>query len=156
MSLDVQTLEHVRATLIDLAIRFGPRLVVAILILIAGAFVSRAVARRVVKKAAVYGVKEAVKASNPLVEIGLDVAGVAWEATESADTRCWGLLPEKIQVFRIELPAGEHHLTLQAMGRQGQYCGGAEQTTIRIADGHNTYLLANFPTGRLAGRLVAR
>ena len=38
--------------------------------------------------------------------LALDVAGVVWEATESADTRCWGLLPDKIQVMRLELPAG--------------------------------------------------
>ena len=44
----------------------------------------------------------------------LNAAGVVWEATESADTRCWGLLPEKIQVLRIELPAGQHQLSLQA------------------------------------------
>ena len=31
---------------------------------------------------------------------------MAWEASEAADTRCWGLLPDKIQVLRIELPAG--------------------------------------------------
>lgn len=47
MSLDANTLEHVRATLIDLAIRFGPKLVVGILILIAGIVVGRAAARRV-------------------------------------------------------------------------------------------------------------
>jgi small conductance mechanosensitive channel len=39
------TVEHVKATLLDLAIRFGPRLLVAILILIAGAMVSGGVAR---------------------------------------------------------------------------------------------------------------
>ena len=39
------TIEHVKTTLLDLAIRFGPRLLVAILILIAGALVSRGLAR---------------------------------------------------------------------------------------------------------------
>jgi small conductance mechanosensitive channel len=47
MSLDVQTLDHVRGTLIDLAIRFGPKLLVAILIMVAGALISRAVSRRI-------------------------------------------------------------------------------------------------------------
>jgi len=47
MSLDANTLEHIRATLIDLAIRFGPKLVVGILILVAGVVVGRAAARRV-------------------------------------------------------------------------------------------------------------
>ena len=43
-----------------------------------------------------------------MTSVALDIAGIAWEATEAADTRCWGLLPEKIQVLRIELPAGRH------------------------------------------------
>src|SRR5581483_3625149 len=41
----MNTIEHVKATLLDLAIRFGPRLLVAILILIIGALVSRGVSR---------------------------------------------------------------------------------------------------------------
>jgi small conductance mechanosensitive channel len=39
------TIEHVKATVLDLAIRFGPRLLVAILILIVGVFVGRGVSR---------------------------------------------------------------------------------------------------------------
>jgi small conductance mechanosensitive channel len=46
MTMDVQTLDHVRATLIDLAIRFGPKLLVAILILIVGSMISRGLSRR--------------------------------------------------------------------------------------------------------------
>src|SRR5688500_3440388 len=42
-----------------------------------------------------------------LAGLGFDALGVAWEATENADTRCWSLLPDKIQVVRLELPAGE-------------------------------------------------
>ena len=45
--------------------------------------------------------------------------GVAWEATEAADTRCWGLLPDRIQVLRVELPAGTHQLALAAVGPYG-------------------------------------
>jgi hypothetical protein len=114
------------------------------------------VARRVVKKAAVYAAKEAVapKGNNLLVEIGLDVAGVAWEATESADTRCWGLLPEKVQVLRLELPAGQHQLALEPVGPRGTSQGPAAMATVRIDDGRNTYVLAGFPSGRLAGQVV--
>jgi small conductance mechanosensitive channel len=41
----IATIGSLKDTLLDLAIRFGPRLLVAILILVAGAFVSRAVSR---------------------------------------------------------------------------------------------------------------
>ena len=75
---------------------------------------ARLIARRVLKKGAIYGVKEIVDADpfSP-ASLALNVVGIAWEATESADTRCWGLLPERIQVLRLELPAGEHQLALQ-------------------------------------------
>jgi small conductance mechanosensitive channel len=42
---DLDTLEQAKATLIDLAIRFGPKLVVATLIMVAGALVARWAAR---------------------------------------------------------------------------------------------------------------
>jgi hypothetical protein len=121
--------------------------------------IGRAVARRVLKKAAVYGVKSAIptKQGTPeaaVMEIGLDVAGVIWEATESADTRCWGLLPEKIQVLRVELPAGEHPLALQPVDQHGVPVGPAQPAAVKIENGRNTYVLASFPTGRLVGRIV--
>ena len=77
-----------------------------------------------------------------------------WEATESADTRCWGLLPDKIQVLRVELPAGKHQLQLQPVNHQGLPQGPVQPTTVEIADGRNAYVLASFPTGRLAGKVV--
>ena len=47
MSVDLDTLERARSTLLDLAFRFGPKLVTAIAILVAGILISRAIARRV-------------------------------------------------------------------------------------------------------------
>lgn len=47
MNVDVDTLERARSTLLELAIRFGPKLITAILILVAGVFISRAISRRV-------------------------------------------------------------------------------------------------------------
>lgn len=114
----------------------------------------RAIARRVVKKGAIYATKEAVNRSgNPLAEFGLDVVGVAWEATESADTRCWGLLPDKIQVLRIELPAGEHRVALQPVAHAAGLNSPIGQP-VQIFDGRNTYLLASFPDSRLAGQIL--
>ena len=49
MSLDAQTLDHVRGTFIDIAMRFGPKLLVAVLIMTAGVFISRAVAKRIAR-----------------------------------------------------------------------------------------------------------
>ena len=116
--------------------------------------IAHAVVRRVVKKGIVLGAKEALGATqNTLTSVALDVAGIAWEATEAADTRCWGLLPDKIQVLRVELPAGPHQVALQPLAGYGVN-GTLEQQTITILDGRNTYLLANFPDGRLVGKMV--
>jgi len=45
MSIDVSTVQNIKTTLIELAIRFGPKLLVAILIMIVGVFVGRSLAR---------------------------------------------------------------------------------------------------------------
>lgn len=114
--------------------------------------VARAVVRRVVKKGIVYGAKEAIGTDkNQLASVAFDVAGVVWEATEAADTRCWGLLPDKIQVLRIELPAGEHELNLQAIGSGIQ--GSPESVRVTVADGRNSYVVANYPGVKAVGTI---
>jgi uncharacterized protein len=113
----------------------------------------RAVARRIAKKGVVYGVKEAsqVAKGSPLGFVG-DAVGVVWEATEVADCRCWGLLPNQIQVLRIEMPAGDHRVGLSPVGRSGAI--SPREAAIHIADGRNTYLLADFVDDQLVGKIV--
>jgi hypothetical protein len=128
--------------------------------------IARAVVRRTLKKAAVYGTKEATDA-NKWVGLAMDVGGMLWEAAETADTRCWNLLPAEIQVTRLEVPAGEHHLTLQPMSRvysmasrgyivseSSARLGSVQSKTIRVESGRNTYVLANFPNDELVGSIV--
>lgn len=116
---------------------------------------ARAVVRRVVKKGIVYGAKEAIGVQKGSIEgFALDAVGVVWEATEAADTRCWGLLPDKIQVMRIELPEGEHDLDLQPVGRHDRLVGSIVNKKVTIANGRNTYLLANFPDTKLVGEVL--
>lgn len=116
--------------------------------------IADAVVRRVVKKGIIYGAKEltGVDRHSP-ASLALDLAGVAWEATEAADTRCWGLLPDKIQVLRIEMPAGPHEVGLQALGCHGSQ-GREETKPVQILDGQNTYLLASFPQMQLVGQIA--
>jgi len=119
--------------------------------------VARAVVRRIVKKGMITAGKEALNVERgSWVNLAMDVGGVAWEAAESADTRCWGLLPDKIQVLRLELPAGEHRIALQ--GSDGSTVLGPESVqTVTIADGRNTYLMAHFlDTGPIGTTLVGR
>lgn len=117
--------------------------------------IGRAVARRALKKAAVYGLKEATKSDKGSVaSLAFDVAGVVWEGTESADTRCWGLLPDKIQVLRLELPAGSHQIALQPTGEHGGPRGPMQTISVEVENGRNAYVLASFPTGMLTGKVV--
>jgi len=116
--------------------------------------IGRAVARRVLKKGAIYAVKEGVDATpwSP-ASIALNVVGIAWEASERADLRCWGLLPDRIQVLRVPLPAGEHTLRLQTADRRGAFGVPAEKT-VHIPEGRNVYVLGQFPDSTLVGELV--
>ena len=116
--------------------------------------VARAVARRVLKKGAIYGIKEGAGVHNDAGEVLLDVAGVIWEATEEADTRCWSLLPGKIQVARIELVAGEHEIALQGMGNQG--AGRVYRKSITVENGRDTYVFATIAEQGLVGEISVR
>ena len=116
--------------------------------------VGRAVARRIIKKGAVYAAKDAIETQqNTFADVALTLAGVAWEATEKPDTRCWGLLPDQIQVLRLELPVGEHRLGLTPAGHSG-LLGREEPALVKIDEGRNTYVLAQFPDSRLIGRVL--
>ncbi len=105
--------------------------------------VARAVARRVIKKATVVTAKSSM-GSNQWTSLGMDVAGVAWEATEAADTRCWGLLPRDIQVLRVETPTGTRSIRLHP-SLMGQNLGAGQAIDVPVYDGRNTYVLAWFP-----------
>ncbi len=116
--------------------------------------IGRAVARRVLKKATVYAAKEVTgAASAPGLDIALTLAGVAWEATEAPDTRCWSLLPDKIQVLRIEAPAGEHEITLTPADKYGRF-GYPAVAKVGVTAGRNTSVLVNFPDSHLVGKVL--
>lgn len=114
---------------------------------------ARAVARRVVKKGAVYLAKDQLQASAPLASLGMDAVGVAWEATESADTRCWGLLPREIQVLRLELPAGTHTLSFRP-ATSGRLVGREAQQTVEVIDGRNTFVMSYWPDREPIGEIL--
>jgi hypothetical protein len=116
--------------------------------------IARAVARRVLKKGIIYAAQEVADVQQgSLLSLGAMAAGVVWEATENADTRCWALLPDTIQVMRVELPVGEHEIVLRPMGAEGELASAAK-TKVNIADGRNTYVLGTLPTTQFVGKLV--
>jgi len=114
--------------------------------------IARAVARRVVKKATIAAAKKGM-GKEGLTALGMDIAGIAWEASEAADTRCWGLLPRDIQVLRVEAPAGDHQLQLNAL-LGNRPVGPAQSTQIRVIDGLNTYVICWFPDSRSSSQIM--
>lgn len=113
---------------------------------------ARAVVRRLLKKAAIYSAKDELDVQGGWASLAFDAAGVVWEATENADTRCWGLLPAQIQVLRVEAPAGRHEITLSA-ARQARPIGPPAKALVEVVDGRNTYAIASFPDASLVGRI---
>ncbi|MFZ0107509.1 MAG: mechanosensitive ion channel family protein, partial [Thiobacillus sp.] len=57
----LQTLEHAQNTAVELAIQFGPKLLVALLILLAGFYVGRWIGRATDKMLARLGLDETVR-----------------------------------------------------------------------------------------------
>ncbi|MCH2585012.1 MAG: hypothetical protein MK138_09615, partial [Planctomycetes bacterium] len=80
-----------------------------------------------------------------LRDLGLSAAGLLWAALEGADLRCWSLLPASFQALRVELPEGEHLISLQA-GKKGVAAGALREVKVNVRDGYNTYVVAIFPS----------
>ncbi len=118
---------------------------------------ARAVIRRLIKVAAVEGGKAAVDhnrkhkkgteetGKTDLLQIGFGVLGNLWAATETADLRCWNLLPASFQVLRLEFPEGVHDITVRPL-RGGKLTGQPRNVRVRVVAGYNTYVAAIVPT----------
>ncbi|MDR1480571.1 MAG: hypothetical protein LBJ00_16690 [Planctomycetaceae bacterium] len=115
--------------------------------------IARAIVRRAFKKGVVYGVKKATD-TNSWLSLALDVGGMVWESMETADTRCWNLLPDTIQVYRVEVPIGEHEITLGYKTLADKQPPTQNNKKIIVRDGCNTYILANFIDNKLIGEII--
>ena len=115
--------------------------------------IAKAVTRRVLKKGAVYVMKEAQNIqNNTFVDLGINVAGVVWEAMEQADTRSLRLLPARIDIARTELPAGRWSANL----RLSMYGASAspQVVPVHIGDGRNTYIVCLIPDHEITGNIL--
>ncbi|MBD3609541.1 MAG: hypothetical protein HUJ30_03240 [Gammaproteobacteria bacterium] len=97
---------------------------------------ARALARAVAKNAMVKGTKRD-RDNHPLLGLALNIATVA---TERADTRSWVTLPSEMYLASISLPAGEHDVRLQFLGRSGGVVDSKLYSRIPIRAGRNHYL----------------
>jgi uncharacterized protein len=118
--------------------------------------VARALVRRAVKESTILAAKRVTGSREGSWEaVAFELAGLMWQFTENADTRCWGLLPDTIQVLRIELPAGEHQIDFQPLDREHRIMGPRASRTITVNDGRNAYVLVNYPGTEPIGQILA-
>ncbi len=123
--------------------------------------ISRAVSRRIIKKGAVYAAKGQMSvAGGSGTDLLLNLGGIAWEALEKPDTRHLQLLPERIEVVQIELPAGDHTLEVSSVANGGESMAPPpgiawQQVPLRVEDGRNTFVLCFRPQRSLVSTVVS-
>lgn len=107
--------------------------------------IARAIVRRTTKELAVTKATDALGLQGTAGSLFHFAAASGWAGIENADTRCWGLLPREIQVFRGELPAGRHTVALEPLGVNGAIVGNANQSAVEIVNGRNHYVVVLCP-----------
>ncbi|MEM9589602.1 MAG: hypothetical protein AAGA03_20130, partial [Planctomycetota bacterium] len=107
--------------------------------------IARAVVRRATKESMIAAASDQMGIQGDAGRLFHFAAASAWGASESADTRCWGLLPREIQVLRAELPVGTHQIGLSPMNVGGQSAGPMARQDVTVVDGRNHYVVAIAP-----------
>lgn len=119
---------------------------------------ARAVARRVIKKGTVYAAKDQMSVSGGSgVDLLLNVGGIVWEALEKADTRHMQLLPERVEVLQMELPAGQHVVQLStSLGGAAPAAANRHSVAVPVIidDGRNTIVVCFRPKDRFVGSVL--
>ncbi len=120
---------------------------------------ARAVARRIVKKGAVYAAKDQLAiAGDSGADFLLNLGGIAWEAMEKADTRHVHLLPERIEVAQASLPAGDHVVEIGSSTPPAyrSFANSASTQTVRVhvEDGRNTFILCFRPSDKSGEQVI--
>ncbi|MEL6896265.1 MAG: hypothetical protein AAFP90_09200 [Planctomycetota bacterium] len=106
--------------------------------------IARAVQRRIAKEATVRTLLKSKK-SDQGPDLLQSLAMGGWTALEQPDLRCWSLLPREIAVMRLELPAGDHTITLEPVDSAAAPIGAAATQRVRIDAGYHSYLIAFAP-----------
>ncbi|TWU24037.1 hypothetical protein Pla52o_19600 [Novipirellula galeiformis] len=107
--------------------------------------IARAVIRRATKETTVAMTGNQLGLSGAAGSLFQFAVASAWGSVENADTRCWGLLPREIQVLRVELPVGDHEISLHSLGMRGEPMGMGVTKQVTMVDGHNEYMIVIAP-----------
>ncbi len=79
------------------------------------------------------------KADKESTALGL-IANLAGVLTESADTRSWQTLPNRIYIVRMPLQEGNHNLKLSFLNANGQVSGSKSIPDVKISSNQITIL----------------
>lgn len=128
--------------------------------------VARAIARRAIKVGITEGARQGVRsvktdgstkqeAAAAFAELTVVALGSLWQASETADLRCWSLLPAQCQALRLELEPGDHTITVRPETPEGLL---AEPVSIqvRVQPSRPSYVVAVCPSVRSAPTLLSR
>lgn len=117
--------------------------------------IAAAIVRRITKKGVIYAVKETSNVHrNTFVDLGVNAAGVAWEALEKPDTRSWRTLPGVINVATCELPAEQHTISLSSVQFTERFPGPPISLDVHIEDGRNTWIVVMVPDKNITGNIL--
>ena len=113
---------------------------------------ARAVARRIVKKGAVYAAKDQLAIANDSgADLLMNLGGMAWEALERADRRHVRLLPQTIEAVQAELPVGFHEIEIRygipSKALLVPPIVRGRTVNVDVQDGRNTFVLCFRPCG---------
>lgn len=67
-------------------------------------------------------------------DLGNILASLYNIASERADTRSWGTLPDNVQILRMNLPQGSHQLDMQIAGKQQQVTVQVNKNRITLVN----------------------
>jgi uncharacterized protein len=111
---------------------------------------ARAIVRRAFKEATVTAAARGINLDGRQASLFQFAVASAWASLEKADTRCWSLLPREFQVFRVELPEGDHLVRYAPIAARGVEIGQPIEQVVKIEDGRNTYRFVIAPDRKVS------
>lgn len=92
--------------------------------------------RTILRALAKYAATAAAARENEVAGVIVNLFGVI---TERADTRCWGTLPDRLSMARLQLPAGDHEVTIDYLDHGGAAVT-SETVPLRVESGGLVFL----------------
>lgn len=98
--------------------------------------IARTLARGLAKYLAADAIEKTASNQNFLLGLAAGIgANLAANALETADTRSWSLLPDRLEMARLRLPAGEHKVTVEVLDANGQVARLDTVGTVKVGAG---------------------